>query len=88
MAFLVTHNSFSNGPKFAVWARNQRFSVTKQLEGGVRGLMLDIYPGWSLVAMEIKSPVSSCYFVCVQVVLILKELILVFRRNKKVACWW
>ena len=45
MAFLVTHNSFSNSPNFAVWARNQRFSVSQQLKDGVRGLMLDIYPG-------------------------------------------
>lgn len=47
MAFLVTHNSFSNSPSFAVWARNQRFSVSQQLKDGVRGLMLDIYPGRS-----------------------------------------
>lgn len=45
MAFLVTHNSFSHSPNIAVWARNQRFSVSQQLKDGVRGLMLDIYPG-------------------------------------------
>ena len=45
MAFLVTHNSFSNSASFAVWVRNQLFSVRQQLEDGVRGLMLDIYPG-------------------------------------------
>ena len=45
MAFLVTHNSFSNSVSFAVWVRNQLFSVRQQLEDGVRGLMLDIYPG-------------------------------------------
>ena len=45
MAFLVTHNSFSNSVSFAVWVRNQLFSIRQQLEDGVRGLMLDIYPG-------------------------------------------
>lgn len=45
VAFLVTHNSFAYSPHFAVWARNQQLSVSQQLKDGVRGLMLDIFPG-------------------------------------------
>ncbi|XP_020614887.1 PI-PLC X domain-containing protein At5g67130-like [Orbicella faveolata] len=60
VAFLVTHNSFSNSPNFAVWARNQRFSVSQQLKDGARGLMLDIYPGWG--AAEVRLCHASCFW--------------------------
>ena len=59
VAFLVTHNSFSYGINFGIWARNQRFGVARQLKDGVRGLMLDIYPGWN------SADVRLCHATCV-----------------------
>ncbi|EDO36715.1 predicted protein [Nematostella vectensis] len=58
VAFLVTHNAYSSGPRYAVWARNQRYSVRQQLLDGVRGLMLDIYPGWG------EAEVTLCHETC------------------------
>jgi len=60
VAFLVTHNSFSNSPSFAFWARNQRFSISQQLQDGVRGLMLDIYPGWG--EEDVRLCHASCFW--------------------------
>ncbi|XP_029207115.2 LOW QUALITY PROTEIN: PI-PLC X domain-containing protein At5g67130-like [Acropora millepora] len=58
VAFLVTHNSFAYSPHFAVWARNQQLSVSQQLKDGVRGLMLDIFPGWG------ERDVRLCHETC------------------------
>ncbi|KAK3729580.1 hypothetical protein QZH41_017186, partial [Actinostola sp. cb2023] len=60
VAFLVTHNSFSNSVKYALWVRNQRVSVTQQLNDGVRGLMLDIYPGWG--SAEVRLCHGNCFW--------------------------
>lgn len=42
VAYATTHNAMSN-EEDAFGAPNQKFSVTRQLEDGIRGLMLDTY---------------------------------------------
>lgn len=42
MAWLVTHNAMSNREE-GWWFPNQSYGITRQLEDGVRGLMLDVH---------------------------------------------
>ena len=42
IAWLVTHNAMSNRAE-GWWFPNQSFGITRQLEDGVRGLMLDVH---------------------------------------------
>jgi hypothetical protein len=43
VAFAVTHNSFSTPDRFKPGFRNQSQHIDRQLEQGIRGLMLDTY---------------------------------------------
>ncbi|QQR97721.1 MAG: phosphatidylinositol-specific phospholipase C domain-containing protein [Sphingobacteriales bacterium] len=44
VCFLMTHNAMNNTEK-GYWFPNQTHSITKQLNDGVRGLMIDTYNG-------------------------------------------
>lgn len=41
--WVTTHNAYSNGTDYRFWYQNQSHTVRKQLDAGVRGLMLDVY---------------------------------------------
>lgn len=43
VTFAVTHNAFATGDRFKPGFRNQRQHIDRQLEEGIRGLMLDTY---------------------------------------------
>lgn len=50
VCFLMTHNAMNNAER-GYTVPNQSYSITRQLEDGVRGLMIDTYDGPSGVAL-------------------------------------
>lgn len=44
VAYATTHNAFANAPHGFVFNRNQTYDMTRQMQDGIRGLMLDAHP--------------------------------------------
>ncbi len=44
VAYPTTHNSFANAVHGFVFNRNQTYDMTRQMQDGIRGLMLDAHP--------------------------------------------
>lgn len=43
VCFLTAHNAFSNSEQGFAWYKQQSWGIEKQLQNGIRGLMLDIF---------------------------------------------